>query len=113
MRIIELTSDTFDAFILEPGRSLIVFTASWCQPCQELKRILHNVFDTEQQWRLAIVDIEAYPTLAESFNVKSIPWVLVVRDGVVLYAESGVLNKPALQELMTQADELDMSKIKK
>lgn len=112
MNIIELSPDNFNHFISAPGKSFIVFTASWCQPCQDLKRVLERAFSKQAVWQLAMVDIEAYPVLAESFEVKSVPWVLVVRDGVVLFAEAGVLSLSAVNELMVQADALDMSKIK-
>jgi len=112
MSTIKLSNDNFDDFIAEPGMSIVVFSADWCQPCQDLKRVLETVLVEKSQWRLAVVDITKNTELAEAFDVRSVPWVLVVRDAVVLMAESGTLSQTAILDLMQQAEALDMEQLK-
>jgi thioredoxin 1 len=57
------------------------------------------------------VDTDAQTELAQAFNVYSIPTLMVVRDGVVLYSEAGALPESALEELIGKAEEIDMDEV--
>ena len=52
------------------------------------------------------VDTEAEPELAATFNIASIPTLMIIRDNIVLYAQPGALPEAALEELITKAGEL-------
>ena len=112
MKVNELNAESFDDFLQTSSQCFIVFGASWCQPCQDLKRVLEPLVQDNSDWALAYVDIENNPELVESFEVKSVPYVLVAREGVVLYAQAGALTAQASRELMDQAQALDMSQVK-
>ena len=58
------------------------------------------------------VDTEAQPGLAGGFGISSIPTLMVIRDGIVLYAQPGVLPEPALEQLITKARELGMDEVR-
>jgi thioredoxin 1 len=58
------------------------------------------------------VDTEAQPEVAEAFNIRSIPTLMIVRDGIVLYSQPGALPEAALEELITKATGLDMDEIR-
>jgi len=58
------------------------------------------------------VDTEAQPELAGKFGISSIPTLMIVRDGVVLYAQPGALPEPSLEELINKASELDMDEVR-
>jgi thioredoxin 1 len=58
------------------------------------------------------VDTEAHQALAASFGITSIPTLMIVRDGVIVYAQPGALPEPALQELISKARELDMGEVR-
>jgi thioredoxin 1 len=60
----------------------------------------------------AKVDTEAQPELAGAFGISSIPTLMVIRDGVVLYAQPGALPEAALEELIAKARELDMDEVR-
>ena len=107
-----LTSAEFDDFVNQPGLSMIVFTASWCAPCQDLKKLLPELQQEFSHLRIAYVDIEQETELVQDFDVKSVPYVMLVRDEVVLFAESGALALSALRELVVKAMQLDMNEIK-
>ena len=55
------------------------------------------------------VDTEAQPGLAGAFGISSIPTLMVIRDGVIVYAQPGALPEPALEQLISRARELDMA----
>ena len=58
------------------------------------------------------VGTEAQPELAGGFGISSIPTVMVIRDGIILYAQPGVLPEPALEQLTAKARELDMDEVR-
>jgi thioredoxin 1 len=58
------------------------------------------------------VDTEAQPELAAAFEISSIPTLMVVRDGIVLYAQPGALPEATLHELIDQALALDMDEVR-
>jgi thioredoxin 1 len=58
------------------------------------------------------VDTEAQPEVAAAFNIQSIPTLMIVRDGIVLYSQPGALPEAALVELITKATELDMDEVR-
>ena len=59
----------------------------------------------------AKVNTERESELAEIFEIRSVPHLIVLKNGVVIYSDSGVLSKKSLEELIDQAKEADMSAI--
>jgi thioredoxin 1 len=58
------------------------------------------------------VDTEAQPALAGAFGISSIPTLMVIRDGVIVYAQPGALPETALEQLIARARALDMDEVK-
>ena len=52
------------------------------------------------------VDVEAQPELKQEFQVMSVPWIMILRNKVVVYAESGTLSATNMRELLDQAKQL-------
>jgi thioredoxin 1 len=61
----------------------------------------------------AKVDADAQQELAASFNVRSIPFLMLLRENVVLFAQAGALPAEALDSIISQARALDMEQIRK
>jgi len=60
----------------------------------------------------AKVDTQAQPELAQAFAISSIPTLMIIRAGVVLYARPGALPEQALDDLISQAKALDMDEVR-
>ena len=60
----------------------------------------------------AKVDTEAQPEIATTFNITSIPTLMIIRDNIVLFAQPGALPEKALEELITKAGALDMDEVR-
>ena len=58
------------------------------------------------------VNTEAQPQLAGGFGISSIPTLMVIRDGIILYAQPGALPEPVLEQLIARARELDMDEVR-
>jgi len=63
-----------------PGLTLLDFTAAWCAPCRQLKPVLQSLA-ADYRIRLAEIDVDHDPLLAQQFAVKAMPTVVLWRDG--------------------------------
>jgi thioredoxin 1 len=109
---IELTKDNFGETVGEPGTVLVDFWAAWCGPCRMFGPVFEDAAEQHPDITFGKVDTEAQTELAQAFGIRSIPTLMVVRDGVVVYSQPGALPAAALSELIGKVRELDMDKVR-
>jgi thioredoxin 1 len=98
---------------VEKGIVLIDFWAEWCGPCRVFGPIFEAASERHPDVVFGKVDTEAQPELAEAFNVRAIPTLAVIRDGVLLGAEPGMLPPEALDALVERVRTIDMAALEK
>lgn len=113
MATVELTGDNFNEVTGRVGMVLVDFWASWCGPCRMFAPVYDRVSDEHPDVVFGKVDTQAQPELAGAFGISSIPTLMIVRDGVVLYSQPGALPEQALEQLIGRAREVDMAEVRR
>ena len=113
MATIQLTTQNFDEIASSAKVMLIDFWASWCGPCRSFAPTFEKVSERFPDIVFAKVDTEAEQALAGSFNIMSIPTLMVVREQFVLYSQAGALPESALVDLIEQALRIDMELLRR
>ena len=112
MATVELTAENFNETVTGGGLVLVDFWAEWCPPCRMFGPVFEKASERHPDAVFGKVDTEAQPEVAAAFSISSIPTLMIVRDGIMLYAQPGALPEAALEQLITKAGELDMDEVR-
>lgn len=97
-----VTQHTMTDALRRPGVLVIDFWAAWCGPCRTMAPQFERAAQLRPQYRFAKVDVDEQPTVANSFQIRSIPTLVVVNDGGVIGAGPGVIGADQLVAALDQ-----------
>jgi thioredoxin 1 len=94
-----VTNDTFKDIINSDRNVLVDFWAEWCGPCRILTPIVEEL-DEEMADRVDIYkcNVDECPDIAESFNIRSIPTLILFKNGEIVDTSRGATSKSVLVE---------------
>jgi thioredoxin 1 len=112
MATVEITSQNFQQTIERGGIVLLDWWAPWCAPCRAFGPIYERVAKKHPNITFGKVNTEDQPALASEFQIQAIPTLMVIRDQTLLFSQAGMLPERALEDLIAQAEALDMAAVK-
>jgi thioredoxin 1 len=112
MATVSLTQEDFESTISNSDIVIIDFWAPWCGPCRSFAPTYESVSENYDDIVFAKVNTEDEQELAGSFQIRSIPTLMIFREQVILYSEAGMLSAPQLEELIAKVRDVDMAKVR-
>ncbi len=113
MKPIELRADNFKATLSKPGIVLVDWWATWCGPCRAFAPIFEKSAAAHPDVTFGKVDTDREQALAGQFGIQSIPTLMIFRDGILLFSQPGVVPLASLNDLIDQAQKLDMAQVRR
>ncbi|HEU4411383.1 MAG TPA: thioredoxin [Polyangiaceae bacterium] len=99
-KVIEVTKDNFESEVLQSDKPVLLdFSATWCGPCKMLAPIIENVASKHDGVKVAKLDIDQVPDVANKYRVQSVPTVLVFKGGKEVARQVGLVPEAKLVDL--------------
>lgn len=109
---VEMNEQNFESLANKEGIVLIDWWAPWCGPCRAFGPTYERVAAKHPDITFGKVNTEVEQGLAGSFEIRSIPTLMILRDKVMLFSQPGALPEAALEDLIRQVKALDMDEVR-
>jgi len=95
--------ESFNEIINGDKPVLVDFFATWCGPCKAMTPVVESLGKSLQgQARVLKIDIDKNETVANKYQIQSVPTFIIFKKGQILWRYSGVMDKSALEQQVRQ-----------
>ena len=106
--VLTTSSDFRDQVLASPEPVVVDFTAAWCAPCRSMSPVLEELAGRHAgRVRVAVVDVEQAPELAQAYRVTAMPTLIAFRGGEVVHHTVGYGGRGPLERLFAELAALD------
>ena len=112
MSTIELTTENFNETVNSDKIVLVDFWATWCGPCRPFGPVFEEASEKHPDVVFGKIDTDDQQQLAMAAQITSIPTLMAFRDGIAVFRQSGALPLSALEDLISQIQNLDMDDVR-
>ena len=101
MSVIKLTSDNFNEVVMNSNKPVLVdFWATWCGPCKMLSPLVEQIAEEHDEITVGSIDVDEEASLAMQFNIRSIPTLIVFKNGEMVNQSVGFIPKERILALV-------------
>ena len=113
MATVTLTKDNFEQVVTDNKFVIIDFWAPWCGPCRGFAPVFEAASEQHGDIVFGKLNTEEEQELGATFNIRSIPTLMIFREKVIIFSQPGALPGKQFEELIGKARELDMAQVHK
>ena len=101
MEILKINEDNFEKEVLESEKTVLIdFFADWCGPCKMLSPIIEQFAKENEKVKVVKINVDELPDLALKYGVRSIPTLVVIKNGEEVNRSVGLIDKSEILELV-------------
>lgn len=111
---IKIVTDKNMEEVLEKNQIIFLdFWAGWCEPCKIFAPIFERVSLAHPDLFFGKVNSETEHLLSADFQIKSIPTLVILKEGTIIFSESGVIPEYVLNNIVAEVRKIDVSTLSK
>ena len=103
MPLINSNDDLFEDEIMKSPSAVIKFSATWCSPCQILKKVMEKISDEmSDKFKFYDHDIDSSPNSPSRFGVRSVPTVMIFKNGELKATKVGAVPESTMKAWLSE-----------
>ena len=112
MTIVHINQDNFNSTVEAKNITLIDCWASWCGACATFDPIYKRAAERHPKHIFGKIDTQTEKALIKELGIEHIPSLLIYREGILLFRQPGYYTEEELEDIVQQAESLDMNEVR-